>query len=227
MILRKAFELQDPDSGTAPPDGMSLAEIQAVAREVGLDPAVVERAAALVQQHSTGTLGRLFGGPTIYELQHSADGEVRREDYGRVVEAIRRAVGHQGQVTELLGSLEWQTVGEPSQIYVTISPRDGRTAVRVFADRGPAGLLTYLLPGIAGLLGIGIGGAILEPTTVVGVGSLVGASLGGAWLTGRTIWKATTARFRVRIDNLMRGLSQAVDESAERPNAPEALAPIR
>jgi len=222
VILRKAFELQDPDSGTTSPDGMSLAEIQAVAREVGLDPVVVERAAALVQQHSIGTLGRLFGGPTIYELLHSADGEVPREDYGKLVEAIRRVLGHQGQVAELLGSLEWQTVGDPSQIHVTISPRDGRTAVRVFADRGSAGLLTYLLPGIAGLLGIGIGGAILEPTTLVGVGSLIGVSLGGAWLTGRTIWKATTAKFRIRIDNLMRGLSQAVDESAERSNAPEA-----
>lgn len=222
MILRKAFELQDPDSGTTPPDGMSLAEIQAVAREVGLDPVVVERAAALVQQHSTGALGRLFGGPTIYELLHSADGEVPREDYGKLVEAIRRVLGHQGEVTELLGSLEWQTVGEPSQIHVTISPRDGRTAVRVFADRGSAGLLTYLLPGIAGLLGIGIGGAILEPTTLVGVGSLIGASLGGAWVTGRTIWQVTTGRFRVRLDRLMRGLSEAVDESAKGPGTPDA-----
>jgi hypothetical protein len=82
-------------------------------------------------------------------------------------------------------------------------------------------VLTYLLPGIAGLLAIGIGGAVLEPNTVVGVGSLIGASLGGALVTGRTIWKTTTARFRVRIGKLMRGLPQAVDESAVRSASSE------
>jgi hypothetical protein len=224
LILRKAFELQDREPGAGPADGLSLTEIQAVAHEVGLDPVVVEQAAALLRTGDTSTLARVFGGPTTYELLHASEGEVPREEYGKVVEAIRRATSHQGDVTELLGSLEWKTVGEPSQIHVTVSPREGHTAVRVFADRGPAGLLTYLLPGIAGLLAIGIGGAILEPNTVVGVGLLIGASLGSALVTGRTIWKATTARFRSRLGNLMGNLSQVVDESAQRPEPPDSQA---
>jgi hypothetical protein len=220
LILRKAFELQDRDPSAGPADGLSLTEIQAVAHEVGLDPAVVEQAAALLRTGDTSTLARLVGGPTRYEYLHSSEGEVPREDFGKLVEAIRRATGHQGEVSELLGSLEWKTVGEPSQIHVTVSPREGRTAVRVFADRGPAGILTGLLPGIAGLLAIGIGGAILEPNTVAGVGSLIGASLGGALLTGRTIWKATTTKFRARLGTLVGNLSQVVDESAEGAGAP-------
>ena len=119
-------------------------------------------------------------------------------------------------MTELLGSLEWKTVGEPSQIHVTVSPRDGKTAVRVFVDRSPAGVLTYLFPGIVGLLAIGVGGAILEPNTVVGVGSLIGASLGGAFLTARTIWHTTTGKLRARLRTLTGNLFQVVDETAER-----------
>jgi len=164
-------------------------------------------------------LVRVLGAPTTYEVMHTAEGEIGRADFAPLVEIIRRAAAHQGEVTEQLGSLEWNTVGEPSQIHVTVSPRDGRTSVRIFADRGPAGVLTFLLPGVAGLLAIGIGGAILEPSTMAGVGSLIAASLGGAWVAGRTIWKNTTKSFQQRLGRLQKALAEAVDRCAE-PTTP-------
>jgi hypothetical protein len=215
LILRKAFELQEGQAGVDTSHGLSLEEIQAVAAEIGLDPALVERAASLLPRTKTSRLARVFGGPSTYQLEYSAAGEISKDEFGKVVDAIRRAAGHQGQVNEVLGSLEWNTVGELSQIHVTVSPRDGQTAIRVFADRGPAGALTFIFPGLAGLISIGIAGAITEPGTALGVVTLVTAAMSGAFLTARTIWKTTTSRFRPRLLNIMQAVSGTVEHSLE------------
>ncbi|UCC82111.1 MAG: hypothetical protein JSW46_14085 [Gemmatimonadota bacterium] len=215
LILRKAFELEEHRTGGGSGEGLTLQEIQAVAAEMGLDPASVERAAVLHPVAGEGALVRLFGGPSLYQMQYTAAGEISRDSLTRVVDAIRRVTGHQGKVTEVLGSLEWETVGELSLIHVTVSPLEGQTVVRVLANRGPAGGLTYFLPGVVGLLGIGIIGAITEPTTAVGITSLVAGCLGGAFLTARTIFKTTTKRFRSKLRDLMDATSRAIDETLE------------
>jgi hypothetical protein len=215
LILRKAFELEERRTGGELGDGLTLQEIQSVAAEMGLDPASVERAAALLPAAGEGTLERVFGGPSLYQMEYTATGEISRDGLTRVVDAIRRVTGHQGKVTEVLGSLEWQTLGETSQIHVTVTPREGQTAVRVLANRGGTGILTYMGPGLAGFLSIAIIGAITEPTTFVGITSLIAGGLGGAFLISRTIFKSTTTRFRSKLRDLMGATSRAVDETLE------------
>lgn len=217
LILRKAVELQEGQRGADVAQGLSLREIKAIATEIGLDPELVERAASLVPRTAEGKLARIFGGPSLYQMEYWAEGEIVEEDFGRMVDAIRRVTGHQGEVTEVLGSLEWKTVGEVSQILVSVSPRDGQTSVKILANRGPAAVLTFLFPGLAGLIGIGIAGAIIEPSTVPGVVSIIVAALGGALLTSRTLWGFTTRKFRARLHELMTSLSATVDRSLEAP----------
>ena len=213
VILRRAFELQERPSGVGTGEGLTLGEIQAIAREVGLDPALVERAASVLPTAGEGRAARVFGGPDAYQLEYSASGEVPKEDFAKLVDAIRRATGHQGEATEVLGSLEWKTVGQVSQVHVTVSRREGRTHVRVIADRGGAAFLTYFVSTFGWLVGMGISGAVLEPSTAPAVIALVAAAVGGAFVTARTLWKTTTSRFRSQLSNLMGGLTRAVDES--------------
>ena len=218
--MRKAIELQERGGGVDAAGGLSLRDIQAIAAEIGLDPDLVERAASLVPRTDEGKMVRFFGGPSLYQMEYTAKGEIPREDMGKLVDAIRHVTGHQGEVTEVLGSLEWKTVGEVSQILVTVSPRDGQTSVKILANRGGAGVLTFLFPGFAGLVSIAIAGAIIEPSTVPGVLSIIVAAVGGAFLTSRTIWKATTSRFRARLHELMASLSTTVEHSLEPPKEP-------
>lgn len=217
LILRKAIELQERHIGVDAAQGLSLREIQAIAAEIGLDPALVERAASLVPRTDEGKLVRLFGGPSLYQMEYSAEGEISKDDFGKMIDAVRRVTGHQGQVTEVLGSLEWKTVGEVSQLLVSVSPRDGQTIMKIMANRGPAAVLTFVFPGLAGLISIGIAGAIIEPSTVPGVLSIIAAAAGGAFLTSRTIWKATTARFRARLHELMTALSTTAERTLKAP----------
>jgi hypothetical protein len=215
LILRKAFELEEHRTGGGSGEGLTLQEIRAVAAEMGLDSASVERAAALLPAAGAGALVRVFGGPGLYQMEYTATGEISRDGLTRVVDAIRRVTGHQGKVTEVLGSLEWETVGELSQIHVTVSTVEGQTAVRVLANRELAGALTYFLSGVVGLIGMGIIGAITEPTTVLGITSLVAGCLGGAFLTSRTLFKSTAKRFSSKLRDLMGAMSGAVDEILE------------
>ena len=219
LILRKALDLQDRQSGGSfaeSAEGLSLEEIKAVAREVGLDSALVERAAASLPTTAETTAARIFGGPSKYQLEYRAPGQLSKEDLGRVIDAVRQATGHQGKVTEVPGSLEWRTEGELSQIHLTVSPREGETSVKVIADRGPAGALVFGLLGAGGgLVSMGIVGAIIEPTSVFGVSGIVAACLGGALFTARTVWVTTTKGFRSRLRGLMGATSKAIDESVE------------
>ena len=220
LILRKAIELQERERRIDAGHGLSLREIQAIAAEIGLDPALIERAASLVPRTTESKVVRLFGGPSVYQMEYVARGEIAKEDMGKLVDAIRQATGQQGEVKEVLGSLEWKTVGEVSQILVTVSPREGQTSIKILANRAGAGIMTFVFPGMAGLVSIGIAGAIIEPSTVPGVLSIIVAAMGGAFLTSRSIWKATTSRFRARLHELMGSLSTTVEHSLEAPKEP-------
>jgi len=200
---------------------MTLDEIKAVASEVGLDPALVDRAAAILPTASTGVASRVLGGPSKYQLEYTAPGKLSKEDFGRVVDAIRQATGHTGKVDEVLGALEWQTVGETSQLHVTVSSRENQTTVKVLGDRGPTGAILFGVVGaVGGFLSMGIAGAIIEPTTLPGIVGLVSACLGGGFLTARTIWTTTGKGYRAKLRRLMGAASKAIDDSVQPPALP-------
>jgi hypothetical protein len=71
LILRKAAELENrEDTPGHGPGGLTLAQMQAAASEVGIDPALVERAARLLPAASSGALAeRLIGGPVRHGME--------------------------------------------------------------------------------------------------------------------------------------------------------------
>jgi hypothetical protein len=221
LILRRAFELQEhprTTGGLRPADGLTLAEIRAIALEIGLDPALIERAVASLPTSSESTAARLLGGPQTYQLEYRVDAELPRERLSRVVDAIRQATGHQGKVTEALGSTEWETVGQLSQVHVTVSPREGETSVRLIADRGAAGVFLFVVPMSLGAIAIGIVGAIIEPTGAAEIIAVVATPLATGFLTARTLWAATTKAFKKKLQGLLEATSKAVDENLRSPH---------
>jgi hypothetical protein len=224
LILRKASKLQtdDPEralsTGEHPADGLSLSEIQSIAEEAGIDARRVAEAAATLSTEAAGTAARIFGGATRYHLEYVRKGEVTDEDLSRIVDVIRREAKQQGDASRVLNSLEWKMMGDVSQIYVNVIPRDGETSVQIVADRSGAGMLTYLFPGIAAFVSIGGIGAAIEPSTVLGVMGLIGACTGSAFLVARTIWSASTRSFRRRLSALMDATSGAVNDALTPPD---------
>jgi len=218
LILRKASELQDgpgPVEGVS--GGISLDEIKAIAQEVGIDPAAVDRVAAMMPHaESEGAISRVMGGPTKYRLEQTARGQVSEADVARLLDAVRRASGHHGKVEYGPQGFEWSTVGEVSQIYVTAVPGKDGTHLRVTADRGPASLLTFFFNFLGWMVAAGITGAVIDPeSAAVGAAILSGGVLGGI-AQGRLVWAKTTKSVRAKLHRIMEALTGVVDEAGQK-----------
>ncbi len=148
-ILKKAVE-RAPSRALAKSDGLSLAELKAIGEEVGIDPARLEDAARAVTVGGGTRANRILGGPTVLNFERKVDREFDPEDTHEILSLIRRTMGQQGEITEVHGALEWSAKGELGERYVTLSPRDGTTAIHGSSNLSNAAILTYLPTGIIG-----------------------------------------------------------------------------
>jgi hypothetical protein len=211
LILRKAGELQHLPAEDRT-SGLTLAEMKSVASEAGIDPALIERAAALMPRAAPQSVGeRLIGGPVKYWLERSVPGEPSEEQMARLVPAIRAAYQHFGAVEESSSSVAWRTVGEASQVFVTATREGEATRLRVTADRGGGLLLTGFLNVMAGVVVAGITGAIIDPASNT-VGALImGGGLAGGLTMARTMWSMSTRSMRAKLDAVMDDLARELE----------------
>ena len=150
-ILKKAVE-KAPSRALVKTEGLSLAELKAIGEEVGIDPARLEGAARAVSLEGSDRPNRFIGAPTILNFERKVEGEFDPEDTPEILSLIRRTMGHQGEVDEIHGSLEWSAKAESGDRYVTLSSRDGSTTIRSSANLTGAAVITYLPAGILGFI---------------------------------------------------------------------------
>ena len=224
LILRRASEIQEtPGKAGAKvrSEGLTLEEMQSIAREVGIDPDAVTRAAAVLGaaewEEKGGLVAAVVGGPSKFHLDCEMPGRLPPEEMGRILEVIRRVAEHQGEASEVLGGVEWKTVGDLSAIHVNVSPRGNRTSVQVVGNRSAAGAISFTFPMAAAAILIGGLGAAFEPTSFVGISALITGLLGSGFMVSRTIWSSGTRKFRRRMTKLMEAVSRTVEEAAVPP----------
>lgn len=221
LILKRAFELEERAPQSLPTaKGLSLVDIRSIASEVGLDPATIDRAAALLPEERAGTLSKLLGGPESISFEMQIDGELDQDDYGVVLQTIRRALKQRGESGTTGTVLDWKTVGRTDQVFVTVTPRAGRTSVDVVADRQPALLLATVLPTLGWAFIAASVGAATEPTSAVAISALFGAAGLGALATSRLIWQTSTDRMRSAVERLTTLLHREISELNRHRDAP-------
>ncbi len=230
LILRKASEIQLSDGGSqggGTTGGLTLDEIRSIATEAGIDPEAVTRAASIMGamdwDEKTSLVSAIFGGPSKFHLDCEIPGRLPPEEMGRILEHIRRAAEHQGEASEVLGGVEWKTVGDVSAINVNISPRGDSTSVQIVGDRNAAGALSFTLPMMGAAVLVGILGASFEPTSAAGIISLVTGTLGAGFLTARTIFVSGSRKFRKKLTHLMDAVSMSVEKTAAEASVPPLL----
>lgn len=219
LILRRAGELGG-ETGPSRSEGLSLAEIQQVAREVGIDPATVARAAANLPTRERDRLAAILGGPMHYFLDVTLPRRASDADLGRIVQSIRRAAGRQGRATRVLDSVDWRTSGERegSQLFVTVTTGEDGTTIEVTGDRQSTAVLVYLIPGVAGMIVSLVIGASLEAAWAAG-GAIAGV-FGGAFLLSRTIWSRTGRGFARKLERIRDAAAQAVERTTDAGSEP-------
>jgi len=190
-----------------------LAEI---AREIGVDPEFVKKAAITLDDRSAAR-SAFWGGPSVYDASLTSPRKLSRDELLQLIDVVRGATQHQGSVQDVLGSLEWKTSGEVSEIAVTARALEQGTQIRIIVNRGAAAALTWGFSVAGGLVAAGITGAILDPDSVlVGIGILAGGGTAGLGL-GRSIWARSTRRFQRKFMKLRDELSGHLKEVGHRP----------
>ena len=217
-ILRRAAEMQRAEPSAADPSGFSLSELEEVAREAGIDPVVVRRAAAQMDLPASENLGSvLAGSPLVIRLEVALPGEYPADRFDALVPSIQDASPWQGHAGVVGKTLTWSARADSntSSLQVLVATADGRTLIRVEERLG--GLVGALFGGIIGGGGAGIGvglgaglGAAIG-STVFAIGFPV-AMLGGSYLLARTIYAAHVKKERARLQSLLDRLSAIVSD---------------
>jgi hypothetical protein len=201
---------------------MELAEIEAIAKEAGLDPALVRRAAQEFEQKKGETsLGaRLAGAPLRHALEREVDGELTVTCHEALATELRTRLGRDavmGQVAAVGRTLTWTSFSRTGKLEVHVFPRDGKTVIRVEADCSQlaGGVFGGLMGGLAGGLGTNV--AWMLPTMAhlpmyTGAAGFA-AVLVGSFGLSRSIFRAAVGKQGRTLEALVDTLEQTVRES--------------
>lgn len=210
LILKLAVEL---DRGAGGGAGHSLAEIQQIAAEAGIDPDRVAQAAASLEAQRGSGASALLGAPTTFRYQRFVEGEVPESELGELVRAIRRFTGREGQVSQVLDSLEWsQESFEGAATHVAISPRRGRTRVEVTGRYVNNASWLYTGAAIAAAVGSVVAGTEIQAALGLELG-VIAAIWGSAYLAARTLWRRIARGGERRTQELSERLSRQISEA--------------
>lgn len=145
-IMRLATE------GTPKPatDGLTLAEIQNVVSELGLDPAAVESAAKRVEAGLPETNVR----GTQVEFLRTFEGELDDQAWEEILLLLRRRSGTSGDTTVRGTTREWKSaVGDIEQYNLTATTHNGRTRIHLTHDVAGHIALSWIVSILPILLG--------------------------------------------------------------------------
>lgn len=174
-ILKRAGEMQATQSPEES-HGLSLDELQQIAKEVGLDPAIVAAAAAELEH--TGIESKasgILGAPTSMYIERVIPGEIDDGLMPEVAAKIGEAFGIVGRSGQVGRSLEWTHGSERMHMQVTVMPQNGQTKVRVIGKYPKVALGIFAPLMIMGAmwswvipLGMGAPGAVVVAAGLIG-----------------------------------------------------------
>ncbi len=217
LILERASKLQDRAEGAATElpgrpghgpsaDGLSLQAVRDIAEEVGVEARYIDQAAESLLLDRPGRRSGLLGGPLTHHVGDTYARALTQSQRAELVDVIRQALRHPGEVRDVMGSIEWRSVGQLGRTKVTIHAHKESVSIRVFGD------LSGLAAGIWGasmLASMILGSVVVDivhPTFLGALPILGAAAVVGAGVA-RTLWSATTKFFRRRTERLREELA--------------------
>jgi hypothetical protein len=222
LILRAAQEAGAGPAPATPRQGLTLAEIQDVAREVGIDPNRVARAAALLSASRPRALIRILGGNPRLRLEHTVPAGLSAADLGRVVDVARKVLDTQGETREVLGGLEWKDRTSAFAPVVSVIPREGETVLQASTDGTEA--MVALYGGVGLPLGFVITvtlGKLFFGVSDLGVLTAFALGMPPAFLVARGLWGRSARKWRGRLFHLMDAMTQEAEATTGRASGAE------
>ncbi len=223
LILKRAAELEETRAPGGVGRGLTLAEIETIARDVGIDPRRVREAAAqIASAHEPGGFAPLGPHPTRKVVRAVP----RKLDRGELAELIPVIEGHlhtPGTVTEALDSVQWTAKEGNATLQVSMRPSGEETHIQVAERYVPAlrSVFHGLPTGWGGMIGLVVGLSLALPGVAV-AGLTIGSGVLGTAI-GRTLWTRISRRSQRKVERLAAALAERAGRS--RPSSPPAVKP--
>lgn len=213
LVLRKASELEGTE-GAGGTGGLSLEQLEEIAAEVGIAPALIRRA---VDDLDAG-VGRklLSGGPLSHQAIRAVPGTIDRSTMAQLMQHVEGVSDQVGVVTEALGATQWTAKDRFRTTQVSLAPDGDETRVRV-VERATARLrrIVHLVPTMLGFAVVGGVVGALEPSSGM-MAALVAAGAGVGATVGRALWSRLSSGSAARVERLASELArQAASQGGE------------
>ena len=190
QLLKRATQLQQAGEPEHPEDGVTLAELEEAAAEVGIQPRYIRRAAAFVGNPGARANSAIAWVPGV-SPHRLIQGEIGDEDWNSLIGELEHIMGEgtievtsrsAGSFAGPCKSLQWRSANGRTWVYLT--SKAGRTKLWV-GDESAASTLVGVLGGSlavlvpffvarsmdAGFLGV-VGAIMLGVLLILGVGVL-------------------------------------------------------
>lgn len=220
LVLRKAAELQELKGESLPPEGFTLAEVQHMAAEVGIDPGLIRRVADELPRPVPPPSSRLLGAPPRAVFEGRIHGILNEEQMGDLLAHARREMKEFGEVVTGIGGVTWTARSGIGEATVNLIAAEGQTTVQVMSnlDADEGTLIGVFTPVTGVVLGLIVAAASLgTPLALAVTGALGGTTLG----MGRRWWRKRATGFHHRMERLAHDLSLAGARILERGSTRE------
>jgi hypothetical protein len=226
LIIKRAAELQQTEQTEHDPgNALSLTEVEQIAREAGIDPRLIRRAAlGLEHVQRTNRPSPWLGAPTHIVFERVVEGEVSSDEFETLVNEVRRTFGDNGMPSVLGKSLAWSSStrgrrrAQGRQVDVSVVPRGGVTTIRVEEElRNIGGALIGGIVGGGGggtsglVIGVGMGVFHSAPLAV----GLLACSLGFCYTLARTLFTHIARKRESELSELAGRLEEIVHSSID------------
>ena len=215
LILQRAAQLERKPSTRS---GLSLDEIEAIARDAGMDPSLVRVAARSLGADETegGLLRRLAGAPFRRTFERVVDGEIDGRHHEALLADLRGGVAGSSmhpppQIASIGRTLTLSAQPSGGIVEISLTPRAGKTHIRI--DVTTVQIAGGLFGGLMGGLSVAVGSGafaigLREGGLLVAAGGLAGV-LTAAYGLARTI-------YTVMAGGLYRSMEQLADKLEQR-----------
>lgn len=229
-LIERATELQrEEPARAASGGGLSLQELEEIAREAGIDPRHLRQAALEMETRSTTDSGaaRFLGATPRLAVVATVPGELDADAFEGLVPIIQRVTREHGQPSLLGRTLTWHAEiggmrGRTRSLLVTVASRDGETHIQ--AEEHLHQLARVIFAAGMGGVGVGVGAGVgMNIGLAVLHSALFAAALpvgfvGLTYMGARAVFRRVAAgRRRVLtevVEELRREVSAAVDRKA-------------
>lgn len=179
IFERATRALQAGPGETSPAEGMTLAELQEIGREIGISPGSIALAAQVVGQATLPASRTFLGFPIGVERTIELDRQLSEEEWERFVVDLRETFGARGSMKGQ-GALRQWTNGN---LQALLEPTPTGHRIRLRTIKGEAvsmlgGGLGMLGLSAAGLVAATVQGALVDVGMLAAIGSLGVAGAG-------------------------------------------------